>query len=178
MRDSIDTLLSAARAHSAGGERATVGELMAALDLPPTAYDGLVLSAPVPPMVAAVRPLLENAERHGPGEPRVDVTRDGRTVVIAVLDDGPGVAAEDLDRVFEPGHTTEARVGPRLATRASDGARGRRRRGRAAGTGRTVRGTGAGSLRPRPPVIGHDQERVRFARRPWRHDHATDRPRR
>ena len=60
-------------------------------------------------MVAAVRPLLENAERHGSGEPRVDVTRDGRTVVIAVLDDGPGVAPEDLDRVFEPGHTTEVR---------------------------------------------------------------------
>jgi two-component system OmpR family sensor kinase len=109
MRDSIDTLLSAARAHAAGGERATVGELMAALDLPPTAYDGLVLSAAVPPMVAALRPLLENAERHGSGEPRVDVTRDGRTVVIAVLDDGPGVAPDDLDRVFEPGHTTEAR---------------------------------------------------------------------
>ncbi len=109
MRDSIDTLLSAARAHAAGGERATVGELMAALELPSTAYDGLVLSAPVSPMVAALRPLLENAERHGSGEPRVDVTRDGRTVVIAVLDDGPGVAPEDLERVFEPGHTTEAR---------------------------------------------------------------------
>ncbi len=106
MRDSIDTMLSAARAHAAGGERATVGELMAALDLPPTAHDELVLSAPVPLMVAALRPLLENAERHGSGERRVEITRDGRTVVIAVLDDGPGVRPEDLDRVFEPGHTT------------------------------------------------------------------------
>jgi signal transduction histidine kinase len=34
------------------------------------------------------------------------VSRDGRTVVIAVVDDGPGVAPTDLDRVFEPGHTT------------------------------------------------------------------------
>jgi signal transduction histidine kinase len=34
------------------------------------------------------------------------VSRDGRTVVIAVLDDGPGVDAGDLETVFEPGHTT------------------------------------------------------------------------
>jgi signal transduction histidine kinase len=108
MRDSIDTMLSVARAHAAGGERATVGELMTALDLPPTAYDGVVLSAPVSPLVAALRPLLENAHRHGSGEPRVEVSRDGRTVVIAVLDDGRGVDADDLERVFEPGHTSDA----------------------------------------------------------------------
>ena len=80
---------------------------MAALDLPPTAYDGVVLAAPVPPLVAAVRPLLENAERHGSGEPRVDVAprRPHRR------DLGPGrragSGAEDLERVFEPGHTTQ-----------------------------------------------------------------------
>jgi two-component system OmpR family sensor kinase len=106
MRDSIDTLLSVARAH-ASGERATVAELMAALELPSTAYDGVVLSAPVSPLVAALRPLLENAERHGSGEPRVEVTRDGRTVVIAVLDDGSGVPPDDLERVFDPGHTSD-----------------------------------------------------------------------
>jgi signal transduction histidine kinase len=36
----------------------------------------------------------------------VVVGRDGRTVVISVLDDGPGVAPGDVDLVFEPGHTT------------------------------------------------------------------------
>jgi signal transduction histidine kinase len=81
---------------------------MSALELPATTYDGVVLAAPVSPLVAAVRPLLENAARHGAGEPRVEVSRDGRTVVIAVLDQGPGVAAEDVDLVFEPGHTTSA----------------------------------------------------------------------
>jgi two-component system, OmpR family, sensor kinase len=106
MRDSVDTMLSVARAHSSGADRATVGELMGALELPPTAYDATTLAAPVPPLVAGIRPLLENAARHGPGVPRVEVSRDGRTVVIAVLDDGDGVPAADLERVFEPGHTT------------------------------------------------------------------------
>ena len=79
---------------------------MSALELPGTAYDGVGLAAPVSPLVAAVRPLLENAKRHGDGDPRVEVERDGRTVVIAVLDDGPGIGADDLELVFAPGHTT------------------------------------------------------------------------
>jgi signal transduction histidine kinase len=107
MRDSIDTLLSVARARTSG-ERATVGQLMSALDLGPTAYDEMVLAAPVSPLVAALRPLLENAERHGSGETRVEVSRADRTVVFAVLDDGPGVPVDDLERVFEPGHTSNA----------------------------------------------------------------------
>ena len=108
MRDSVDTMLAVARAHSGGEETATVGVLMATLDLPPTAYDDEVLAAPAPPLLAALRPLLDNAERHGGGPGRVEVTRDGRTVVIAVVDDGPGIADADLDAVFRPGHTTRS----------------------------------------------------------------------
>jgi signal transduction histidine kinase len=109
MRQSIDTMLSVARAHAAtGDERATVGQLAAAHGLPPTAYDDVALAAPVSTLVAAVRPLLENAERHGGGSPRLEVHRDGRTVVLAVLDDGPGVPAGDEEVVFEPGRTTSS----------------------------------------------------------------------
>ncbi len=108
MRDSVDTMLTVARAHSAGGETVTVGVLMSTLGLPPTPYDDEVLAAPAPPLLAALRPLLDNAERHGGGPGRIEVTRDGRTVVIAVVDDGPGVAETDLDTVFRPGHTTRA----------------------------------------------------------------------
>jgi signal transduction histidine kinase len=108
MQDSIDTMLAVARAHAGAEDRATVGELLEALGLPSSSYDGLVLAAPAFPLAAAVRPLLDNAERHGAGTPRVEVSRDGDTVVIAVLDDGPGLTAEDIEAVFEPGHTTSS----------------------------------------------------------------------
>ena len=107
MRESIDTMLAVARRRDRGAEAATVGELMSTLGLPPSAYDDVVLAAPASPLAAAVRPLLENAARHGSGATRVEVTRDGRTVVIAVLDDGPGVEEADLEKVFQPGHTTQ-----------------------------------------------------------------------
>jgi two-component system, OmpR family, sensor kinase len=106
MRASIDTMLSVARAHAAGEGRATVGQLRTELRLPPAPYDDVELGAPVSPLVAAIRPLLENAERHGAGQPRLEVARDGRTVVLSVVDDGPGVPADDVGAVFEPGYTT------------------------------------------------------------------------
>ncbi len=106
MRDSVDTMLTAARAHAGGTEKSTVRDLMSALGLAPSSYDDVVLAAPTSLLAAAVQPLLDNAERHGSGLTRVEVTRDGRTVVIAVLDDGPGVPEADLETVFQPGHTT------------------------------------------------------------------------
>jgi two-component system OmpR family sensor kinase len=106
MRDSIDTMLAVAREHAGGEDRATVGQLLESLGLPPSSYDDVMLAAPASPLAAAVRPLLDNAERHGSGQARVEVTRDGTAVVIAVLDDGPGVDLDQVERVFEPGHTT------------------------------------------------------------------------
>jgi two-component system, OmpR family, sensor kinase len=108
MRDSIDTMLAVARAHAGADDRATVGQVLESLGLPPSSYDAVVLAAPASPLAAAVRPLLDNAERHGSGRPRVEVSRDGGTIVIAVLDDGPGVPPGDLEVVFEPGHTTSS----------------------------------------------------------------------
>jgi len=108
MRDSIDTMLAVARTHTRGTGGSTVGELMAVLDLPCSAYDDVVLAAPASPLAAAVRPLLENAERHGAEPIRVEVTREGRTVVISVLDAGQGVAPTDLETVFQPGHTSRS----------------------------------------------------------------------
>jgi signal transduction histidine kinase len=47
--------------------------------------------------------LLDNALRHGRGRARVAVAVDGRAARITVADAGPGVSAEERDRIFERG---------------------------------------------------------------------------
>jgi two-component system, OmpR family, sensor kinase len=49
-----------------------------------------------------VRNLLENAVRHGAPPIEVEVSADGGAARITVTDRGPGVAAADVDRLFEP----------------------------------------------------------------------------
>lgn len=51
-----------------------------------------------------LRNLLDNAVRHSPegGHVRLEAKSEGDTVLVSVLDDGPGVPAEDRERVFEP----------------------------------------------------------------------------
>ena len=51
-----------------------------------------------------LQPILENACRYGTKVIDVSLTRaDGSRVVARVADDGPGLAADELDAVFEPG---------------------------------------------------------------------------
>lgn len=56
--------------------------------------------------------LLENAVRYGEGKAielnyRVEKEKDSETVVIEVLDQGPGIPDEQLDAVFQPFHRLE-----------------------------------------------------------------------
>jgi two-component system, OmpR family, sensor kinase len=106
MRSAIDTMLAVARAHTDHHRVSRVGDLMVALDQPSTDLDDVLVSAPTPLLVAAVQPLMENAERHGTGQVRLEVTREPRHVVVTVVDDGPGVPDDQLEEVFEPGHST------------------------------------------------------------------------
>lgn len=58
-------------------------------------------------LVRMLRNLLDNAATHGGSTPvrvRVRVTPRGDQVAIAVEDDGTGVSAEDLERIFEHFH--------------------------------------------------------------------------
>lgn len=48
-------------------------------------------------------PLLENAGRMAAGHVRVTLERAASSVEIVVLDDGPGVAPADAERIFDPG---------------------------------------------------------------------------
>jgi signal transduction histidine kinase len=57
--------------------------------------------------------LLENAARHGRPDGRVRVAVDPEPVVVlAVEDDGPGIAPEDRERIFEPFTRIEATEAP------------------------------------------------------------------
>lgn len=106
MRSAIDTMLTVARARTDVRRVSRIGDLVAALDQPSTGLDDLLVPAPTPLLVAAVKPLMENAQRHGGGDPRLEVTREVRHVVVSVMDDGPGVPADQVEAVFEPGHST------------------------------------------------------------------------
>jgi two-component system, OmpR family, sensor kinase len=50
----------------------------------------------------AVRNLLENAHRYSSGPVTVELRREGEYAVVRVRDQGPGVPAEERERIFEP----------------------------------------------------------------------------
>ncbi len=68
------------------------------------------LAGSSPELLRALRNILENAVRHTPADGSVVVeagaTRDGARV--SVLDDGGGVAPDDLERLFEVGYRADA----------------------------------------------------------------------
>jgi two-component system, OmpR family, sensor kinase len=114
----IDALVAAAR-YEAGGERGTAdahavatGAAQACSSL--TAGRELELRV-VPPSRALrvgvdadlaeriLQPVLENACRYGSTHVRIEIRSENSSIVYAVADDGPGVAADERDRIFEPG---------------------------------------------------------------------------
>ena len=50
-----------------------------------------------------LQPVLENACRYGTSSVRVEIGRQNSSVVYTIDDDGPGVSAAELARIFEPG---------------------------------------------------------------------------
>ena len=50
-----------------------------------------------------LQPVVENACRYGTSWARVSLTRSGSKIVYVVEDDGPGVAAQEQESIFEPG---------------------------------------------------------------------------
>jgi two-component system NtrC family sensor kinase len=74
-------------------------------------YDGTGAAVHASPnqLKHAVLNLIANARQAVPngGTVRVDVHRDGDSVVTSVSDDGPGISPEVRDRIFEPFFTTK-----------------------------------------------------------------------
>jgi two-component system, OmpR family, sensor kinase len=104
----IDTLMAAARSDAARGASDAVAAARAvAADVP-----GVLVRAEAEPLpvgagadvvTGALRPLLDNALRHAAGRVEISVARRDGEVVIAVSDDGAGIAPADAERIFAPG---------------------------------------------------------------------------
>jgi two-component system, OmpR family, sensor kinase len=78
-------------------------------------------------------PLLENACRHASASVVLTVTRDRAEVSFAITDDGDGVASDELEAIFEPGHRAGRSATATLATGAGLGLALARRLARSAG---------------------------------------------
>jgi signal transduction histidine kinase len=119
MRRILETLISTVRSgnRAAPGRCAPADVLPSLADHAASARPGLTMTVDVPAdLVAGVdaavlermaAPLVENAVRHAARAVTVRAHRSGATVRLEVSDDGPGVADEHRDRVFEPGWRAE-----------------------------------------------------------------------
>ncbi|MDP2305461.1 MAG: HAMP domain-containing sensor histidine kinase [Pseudomonadota bacterium] len=78
------------------------------------AHSPAVVSGVPERLETAVRNLLENAAHFARGEVRVGVRVESTFVLLSVKDDGPGIAAEDLPRIFDRFFTRRAGEGTGL----------------------------------------------------------------
>lgn len=112
MSDILETLMAAARtvSRAAAGRCDAVGTVRALLDRRPER--SMIRFLPAGPAVAGVdpavlqrslSPLVDNAVRFARSTVEVRVRADRGVVVVEVADDGPGISAEELPHVFEPG---------------------------------------------------------------------------
>ncbi|HEY6934002.1 MAG TPA: HAMP domain-containing sensor histidine kinase [Marmoricola sp.] len=108
MEESLRTLLDAARARDLGEGSAdlhdTLAPMLEGLDVPTSWQGPTQVQVKVAPELlrSLVAPLLDNARQHARTSVRLEV-RPGDPVAVHVRDDGPGVAPEHLETVFEPG---------------------------------------------------------------------------
>ena len=106
METVIDTLLAAARSdHVRGSSDAVAAARRAAGAHGASVHaqqEPMTVGAGEDVVAGALQPLLENAARHA-SRIEIELSRDDGDVVIAVLDDGAGIAPGDAERIFEPG---------------------------------------------------------------------------
>jgi two-component system OmpR family sensor kinase len=118
MQGTLDALLAAARAELGTGEASSdardcalaavedcarlAEESGVELELQPPSSE-LRVGADAELVERALAPLVENACRYGRQSVRLSLARNGRQVRFTVVDDGPGVTPDELERIFEPG---------------------------------------------------------------------------
>ncbi len=94
----VDVVAAARTAVAEGAPVATAAGI--AIDLV-GADERIVVSADADRLGQVFANLVENAVRFASSQVRVEVRPVGDSVEVAVVDDGPGIAPEDLDRVFD-----------------------------------------------------------------------------
>ena len=115
MTGTVDALMAAAR-HEAGltretsdvaaAVRATVAATPPSPRVPVRVHvpeRAVRVSADHDLLVRMVQPLVDNACRYGRSGVDVSVAQVGSSAEVEVADDGPGVTAEERERIFEPG---------------------------------------------------------------------------
>ncbi|MFD9586222.1 sensor histidine kinase [Streptomyces sp. NPDC059980] len=103
----ITTILHAGRARTDDGARCglrsaarqAISGRAIEVAIPATAEVAVALDV----AVSLLSPLLENGLRHARSRVWVTARNEGETIVVDVLDDGPGFDLADVDRVFEAG---------------------------------------------------------------------------
>jgi signal transduction histidine kinase len=118
MGRTLDTLIAAARAeldpqHTTSDAQAGVRGATAACDSLAAAH-GIDTTVDTPGELLLVAgeqalvertlaPVLENAYRHATSTVHITVTRSDGVIRFTIDDDGPGIPADELDAIFEPG---------------------------------------------------------------------------
>lgn len=112
MGTTIASLLAIARGDARAVARTTSTDLLAAVTDEGPRRDGvdivldharIEVPAPLDLAARALSPLVENAVEHARSQVTIAVTATGRSLEIAVTDDGPGVGADDPQLLFESG---------------------------------------------------------------------------
>jgi signal transduction histidine kinase len=144
MREILETLMAAARSATgqAPGRSAAADVLEPLLCRAAAARPGLEVSCSLPPELVVgvdaavleriVAPVVDNAVRFATHDVRVEGRHRAGAVSITVVDDGPGVAPEHAEQVFDPGWRADpddghdgAGLGLALARRLATAAGGR-----------------------------------------------------
>jgi two-component system, OmpR family, sensor kinase len=119
MGQTLDTLIAAARAEldphpassDAGGAVRAALRSCAPRDSASTittaihaTHDGLRVVGEQALIERILAPVIENAYRHADGSVAIAIDRDGSAIRFAIGDDGPGIAPDVREAIFDPGH--------------------------------------------------------------------------
>jgi signal transduction histidine kinase len=102
----VHGLLGLARVDGDGAEpeRVDLGEMVGEIATPdecPAPATGLVVVGDPAALRGMLVNLIENGRNHGGGAVRVDLRAEGGDAVVAIEDDGPGIAEADRERIFD-----------------------------------------------------------------------------